>query len=248
MKEGGFRLRKRNSNSKVLKDKIKEDTLSCTAQTNTSIDCEGDEKIYSQERKTREPVTILGCGWNVVTDKFHFRVRELIEYAKSLPPTKRSVLKASAKIFDPIEVLSQFTVNFKILFQLLCCDHVDWDDQLDDKSFAHCNSLLQGLESLNLIEVPRCYFSRFDVEIESQQIHGLSDASEKAYAAVVPSDRVCRLSRWVQYYRVQDLNRTDTKTVYVPLLQNIRCRRSFIAASYGPKRVSRDSEEIRLSP
>ena len=29
------------------------------------------------------------------------------------------------------------------------------------------------------------YFSRFDVEIKSQQIHGLSDASEKAYAAVV---------------------------------------------------------------
>ena len=91
MNEGGFRLRKRNSNSNVLKDKIKKDTLSCTAQTNTSIDSEGDENIYSQERKTREPVTILGCGWNVVTDKFHFRVRELIEYAKSLPPTKRSV-------------------------------------------------------------------------------------------------------------------------------------------------------------
>ena len=62
-----------------------------------------------------------------MTDKFHFRVRELIEHAKSLPSTKRSVLKASAKIFDPMEVLSQFKVNFKILFQLLCCVSVASD-------------------------------------------------------------------------------------------------------------------------
>ena len=68
---------------------------------------------------------------------------------------------------------------------MLCWDHVDWDDQLDDKSFACWNSLFQGLESHNLIEVPLCYFNRLDVEIKCQQIYGLSDASERAYAAVV---------------------------------------------------------------
>ena len=34
MKEGGFRLRKRNSNSKVLKDKIKEDRYTVMYSTN----------------------------------------------------------------------------------------------------------------------------------------------------------------------------------------------------------------------
>jgi hypothetical protein len=82
-------------------------------------------------------------------------------------------LKASAKIFDPIGILSPFTVNLKILFQLLCCDRVDWDEKLDEKSLACWNSLLQGLESINSIEVPRCYFRRFNVSITSQQINGL---------------------------------------------------------------------------
>ena len=62
MEDGGFRLRKWNSNSKVLKDKIKEDTYSRTVQTNTSLDGEGDEKIDLQESKTNELVTILGCS------------------------------------------------------------------------------------------------------------------------------------------------------------------------------------------
>ena len=101
MENGGFRLRKWNSNSKVLKDKIKEDTLLRTSQTNTSLDNEGDEKMESlQPSKTSVPVTTLGCSWNVeADDKFQFGVQDLNEYVKSLPPTKRSVLKASAKIF-----------------------------------------------------------------------------------------------------------------------------------------------------
>lgn len=115
---------------------------------------EGDEKMESlQPSKSSVPVTILGCSWNVDTDKFQFSVKDLIEYVKSLPPTKRSVLKASAKIFYPIGLLSPFTVNLMVLFQLLFCDHVDWDDQIDNKSFEYRNSLLQGLESFNFIIV-----------------------------------------------------------------------------------------------
>ena len=66
------------------------------------------------------------------TDKFQFSVKELVEYNKTLPATKRSLLKASEKIFDQIGILSPFTVNLKILFQLLCCDRVDWDEKLDE--------------------------------------------------------------------------------------------------------------------
>jgi hypothetical protein len=65
--------------------------------------------------------------------------------------------------------------QFSAIFQLLCCDRVDldWDEKLDEKSLACWNSLLQGLESINSIEVPRCYFRRFNVSITSQQINGL---------------------------------------------------------------------------
>ena len=79
MENGGFRLRKWNSNSKVLKDKIKEDTLLRTSQTNTSLDNEGDGKMESlQPSKTSVSVTTLGCSWNVeADDKFQFGVQDL---------------------------------------------------------------------------------------------------------------------------------------------------------------------------
>ena len=118
MENGGFRLREWNSNSKVRKDKIKEDTLLRTSQTNTSLDNEGDENMESlQLSKTSVSVTILGCSWNVeADDKFQFGVQDLNGYVKSIPPTKRSVLKAFARIFDPIGLMSLFTVNLKVCF------------------------------------------------------------------------------------------------------------------------------------
>ena len=67
-------------------------------------------------------VKVLGTLWNTETDEFSFNFCELIDYAKSLPVTKRSVLKVTAKIFDPLGLLSGFTITFKCLFQSFCID------------------------------------------------------------------------------------------------------------------------------
>lgn len=65
-------------------------------------------------------VKVLGSVWKTATDRFTFDLAELSEQAKLLPTTKRSVLKISAKIFDPIGLLSPFTIQWKVLFQELC--------------------------------------------------------------------------------------------------------------------------------
>jgi hypothetical protein len=121
-------------NSKVLQDRIEKDTLSNGTQKTSSSVFENEREIDSKQHcKEMTPVNILGSNWDVKTDKFQFGIKELVEYTKTLPATKRSVLKASAKIFDPIGI---FTVNLKILFQLLCCDRVDRDEKLDENSLA----------------------------------------------------------------------------------------------------------------
>ena len=51
-----------------------------------------------------------------------------MDYAKTLPLTKRSVLQLLAKIFDPLSFLALFTIVIKILFQLLCMDSANWDN------------------------------------------------------------------------------------------------------------------------
>ena len=46
------------------------------------------------------------------------------------------------------------------------------------------NSLISELSLLSSIQVPRCYFRLKQTSV-SVQLHGFSDASELAYAAVV---------------------------------------------------------------
>ena len=66
-----------------------------------------------------------------------------MEYLESLSPTKRSVLKFSAKLFDPLGLLSPFVENMKIWFQKLCVDKVSWDDRLEGTRLAKMEPSLQ---------------------------------------------------------------------------------------------------------
>jgi hypothetical protein len=75
-------------------------------------------------------VKVLGLNWNTKSDEFYFEYDELYDYAINLPLSKRSVLKVTAKIFDPIGILTPFTIGMKILFQELCVQKHDWDGQL----------------------------------------------------------------------------------------------------------------------
>ena len=96
----------------------------------------------------------------------------------SLPLTKRSLLKLVAKIFDPLGLLTPFTVTFKIMFQIICQHQVD--DELNLKFITIRDEIIH----LNAIEVPRYYFCT-DTTLVEIQSHGFSDASRQAYAAVV---------------------------------------------------------------
>ena len=86
-----------------------------------------DDKAVPKETK------VLGLNWRCTTDKIYFDFTDLIAYFKTLPAIKRSVLQFSAKIFDPLGVLSPFTTQQKILFQHLCVQGVNWDDPLDSE-------------------------------------------------------------------------------------------------------------------
>ena len=94
-------------------------------------------------------VKVLGVGWNEISDEICYDLGELVEYAKSLPPTKRSVLKLSIQIFDPIRLFTPFTVTMKMLFQTLCTTSMNWDDELEGKTLASWNSFVEDLQALS---------------------------------------------------------------------------------------------------
>ena len=95
----------------------------------------------------------------------------------------RSVLKFSAKLFDPIDILSPFVIGLKILFQQFCLEKVYWDEELEGEMRSKFLSYLSELPTLNQIRLPQCYFNNSS-QIVSTQLHAFSDASELAYSYV----------------------------------------------------------------
>ena len=71
---------------------------------------------------------------------------ELIDFVKTLSPTKHSVLRLSAKIFDPLGFLAPFTIVMKMLFQALCLDGTNWDDPLTGSLLDSWNQIINDLQ------------------------------------------------------------------------------------------------------
>ena len=127
---------------------------------------------------------LLGIIWDSQSDKFTFDFSELITYISKLPINKRSLLKFTAKMFDPLGFLSPFVIRLKMMFQVLCTDKLLWDDSIQGDMLNTWNSIVSEIKSLNGIRIPRCYFQE-RCTTTNIQLHAFSDASEKAYAAAV---------------------------------------------------------------
>jgi len=113
-----------------------------------------------------------------------FKFDELLDYANSLPLTKWSVLKITAKFFDPLGLLGPFVIWLKIMFRKFCVQKVDWDDLLQDKLLRQWKSILAEFKGLKDIKIDRCYFTVSATPI-NVQLHEFCDSSIEAYAAVV---------------------------------------------------------------
>ncbi len=134
--------------------------------------------------KKVDVVNVLGTKWDCKTDELCFNLSSIVEYARTLPVTKRSLLKITAKIFDPLGLLSPFIVRLKCLFQVVCVEKMGWDDPLEGNVLDEWNRAIGELECLNAVRIPRCYFDSQSPPTETQ-MHAFSDASNTAYAAVV---------------------------------------------------------------
>ena len=71
---------------------------------------------------------ILGVSWNMGDDSFCFETMQF-EHEYSMF-TKRIVLSIIAKTFDPLGLLTPFSITLKILFQEIWRLGLDWDQVL----------------------------------------------------------------------------------------------------------------------
>ena len=136
-----------------MRRRFQSKTNSTTLQGRINEDLKSSD-IPAIQTSVLEGVKILGLNWDCKADKFYFDLQEVITLAKSLLPTRRSILKVSAKLFDPLGLLSPFIIGTKILFQLLCKDKVGWDEELEGTLAKKWNQVTKELEALSTIKVP----------------------------------------------------------------------------------------------
>ena len=96
-----------------------------------------------------------------------------------------NVTSIIGRFYDPLGFLSPLTISYKIFFQALCNDKVDWDCQLTAELSQQWKKLVNQLRGSTPILLPRCYSPYPSTEIISSHLCGFCDASQRAYAAVV---------------------------------------------------------------
>ena len=93
----------------------------------------------------------LGIQWNVTHDNILFDVTVVTDAMDNPEPTKRSIISATAKFFDPLGVISPVTILFKVFAQQLCESRVGWDEPLTFDPLKQWNYLLAMMDVLRLL-------------------------------------------------------------------------------------------------
>ncbi|KXJ71211.1 hypothetical protein RP20_CCG021176 [Aedes albopictus] len=132
---------------------------------------------------------VLGIIWDPNQDTFSFSTehREHLQvYLNgSRRPTKRIVLSCVMGFFDPLGLLTPFTVHGKILVQDLWRTGCAWDDEVNDDCWMKWKRWIGLLPEVEAARIPRCYFGETPwSSIESTELHIFADASEYAYGCV----------------------------------------------------------------
>ncbi|XP_045778202.1 uncharacterized protein LOC123876110 [Maniola jurtina] len=163
---GGFKLTKWISNSTHLLKEIPTDLHS------PSI-------VQFDENSITANTKIVGLQWEPNADVFTFKVN-----APNKPKcTKRIILSATARLFDPLSLLGPVTALLKLLVQECWKQNLDWDEDAPSSIQDQWFQLQRELPLLEQLQIPR----HIGILKTTNNISliGFADASEKCYGAVV---------------------------------------------------------------
>ncbi|CAL8119444.1 unnamed protein product [Orchesella dallaii] len=94
------------------------------------------------------------------------------------------VLSQLARVFDPLGLITPVTINAKLFMQLLWKNEVHWDEKLPNALCKEWRMYIEQLNDIDKIHIPR-WIQSDDESVTFTQLHAFSDASERAYGAVV---------------------------------------------------------------
>ncbi|XP_003738023.1 uncharacterized protein LOC100903342 [Galendromus occidentalis] len=125
----------------------------------------------------------LGVKWIQGNDEIGVSMDKAVAALAVESPTKRSLLKGLAAIFDPLGLLAPVSVRAKSVFQKLWRLGVDWDETLPEEINLEYETFVGLLRNNSLTSIPRCITGQFSAD--RYELHAFSDASMDAYGCVI---------------------------------------------------------------
>ncbi|XP_055928663.1 uncharacterized protein LOC129959796 [Argiope bruennichi] len=223
MKEAVMEMRKWISNDSALMNQWVAEGLD-TYPIDTSI-CLGSNKTK-----------VLGMAWQTQDDCFTLDTTSLLEFITASKITKRSLLQAIGKIFDPLGLLTPFTIRVKCLIQELWETKITWDEILPPKIVEIWLEWCKELPLLDELKIPRLVLdSTTEEKNDSIEIHVFCDASKLAYGASV----YVKLKKQDKVY----VNLITSKTRVAPL-KSVTLPRLELLGALVASRLSSKVQEI----
>ncbi|XP_026747883.1 uncharacterized protein LOC113508909 [Trichoplusia ni] len=165
LQRGGFILSKWSSNSTEFMQAI--DANKRTTRVHLDLKLDG-------------TVQALGLIWNLGTDQFQYKINLP---SMSDKVTKRTILSDMQKLFDPLGWIAPSLILAKILIQKLWMEKVSWDDKINENLVDEWLTIREDFEEVKEVKIDR-WLGTLRSEVDKIEIHGFSDASTRAYAAV----------------------------------------------------------------
>ena len=147
-----------------------------------SNDSQVNQFILSEDRASCDSVKVLGHTWNIKNDSLSLKKPAIAK--ESSEPTKRSVLKEIASVFDPLGLFSPVLLKGKVFLQSLWSKNKGWDDNINDEDLVFWSVVSSNVLGLSGVSVKRC-IAISDNENVQYYLFCFCDASSYAYAASV---------------------------------------------------------------
>ena len=137
-----------------------------------------------------DPSKVLGIIWNANTDCFQFKCKfkSIDEFFVQQDVTDRVwtkslILRFSATVYDPLGLISPFTVRSRKILQKLWQENLGWTDPIPEGYQSKwCEWLKELINDAHKINIPRSFHFATG---KTCTLHVFVDASTEAYAATV---------------------------------------------------------------
>ena len=142
-------------------------------------------KIMLNELNSGEDSKVLGIAWDRKSYSLKFDLTKVVEEVNFDHVTKRTILSTTAKLCDPLGIISPIILPLKLLFQEVCkLTDVEWESELDSTIVGRFKEIIEDIHATGIIEVKRCYYEDLN-NATSVQIYAFGDASEAVYGTAI---------------------------------------------------------------